>query len=583
MSNELSKFEKTFIVWTDGSLPKETYEFLDSRSFSEIVGYYLDELRMHESNLLRIFPQGLEDAEQVKVIVDLFKKLYYNTVEDIERDYPEYEHLLGDRYNLQQFIENLYNFWRGFERYIVCSSLDEMGYDKRPYRTFRDTISHMNHLVRKTYRDISENLMGESYNVYRQVSSGFSVGIIAVNKEWGCPDEYMRLDAIPMVTQVLLYPPLILDPLMNKRKGSFKKVESNPLEGIEFQDKQWLCYPAKVGSLLIHIYFHNKFMSLGCSAANLFELAKSEDLERKPDAIYAFGVDEDGLDRFGCETVFYEDEKNDLLIAAVPRKNDYGYFGYLKKMVLTLHNILMMKRGRFPIHGAMVGIELKEGRKANVVIVGDTGAGKSESLEAFRTIGDAKIKDMTIIFDDMGSLEVDDEGRVKAYGTEIGAFVRLDDLQPGFAFGNIDRSIIMSPQKVNARVVLPVTTIEEVLRGNEVDFFLYANNYEEIGEKEEIIERFGTADEALRVFSEGKVMSKGTTESSGVVKTYFANIFGPPQYKELHDNIATRYFGKMFETGVFVGQVRTRLGIEGYETEGPMIAAQELLKLIDRS
>ncbi len=580
MSNELSIFEKTVIVWTDGSLPKETYEFLDSKSFSEIVGYYLDDLRLHESKHLNIFPEGLGEKRQVDIIVGLFKKLYYNSVEDIQRDYPEYSHLLKDRYLLQQFIENLYNFWRGFERYIVCSSLDEMGYDKRPYRTFRDTISHMNHLVRKTYRDISENLMGDSYKVYRQVSSGFSVGVIAVNKDWGCPREYMQLNNVPIVTQVLLYPPLILDPLMNKRKGSFKKVDSNPLDGVKFKQKQWLCYPAKVGDLLIHIYFHNKFMGLGCSAANLFDLAKGEDLERKPDAIYAFGVDEDSLDDFGCETVFYEDDKNNLLIAAVPRKDEYGYFGYLKKMVLTLHNVLMMKRGRLPLHGAMVNIELKEGKKANVVILGDTGAGKSESLEAFRIIGDEQIRDMVIIFDDMGSFDIDEDS-VKAYGTEIGAFVRLDDLQPGFAFGNIDRSIIMSPHKVNARVVLPVTTIEEVTQGHDIDFFLYANNYEEINGENQIIEKFKSPEDAIKVFSEGKVMSKGTTESTGVVNTYYANIFGPSEYKELHDSLAKKYFEKLFETGVFVGQIRTRLGIEGYETEGPMIAAKELLGKIN--
>ena len=32
----------------------------------------------------------------------------------------------------------------------------------------------------------------------------------------------------------------------------------------------------------------------------------------------------------------------------------------------------------------------------------------------------------------MGSLDMDEEGNIIGYGTEIGAFVRLDDLQPGF-------------------------------------------------------------------------------------------------------------------------------------------------------
>ncbi len=36
----------------------------------------------------------------------------------------------------------------------------------------------------------------------------------------------------------------------------------------------------------------------------------------------------------------------------------------------------------------------------------------------------------------------------------------------------------------------------------------------------------------LDIFREGAVMSKGTTTSSGLVHSYFANIFGPPEYKD---------------------------------------------------
>jgi energy-coupling factor transporter ATP-binding protein EcfA2 len=112
-------------------------------------------------------------------------------------------------------------------------------------------------------------------------------------------------------------------------------------------------------------------------------------------------------------------------------------------MVLTLHNVIKMKSGRLPFHGALLSIQLKGGKTANVLLMGDTGAGKSESIEALRGMADAEIRDLSIIADDMGSLELREDG-VIAYGTEIGAFLRLDDLSPGFAFGQIDRAIIMS-------------------------------------------------------------------------------------------------------------------------------------------
>ena len=53
---------------------------------------------------------------------------------------------------------------------------------------------------------------------------------------------------------------------------------------------------------------------------------------------------------------------------------------------------------------AMVNIIMNNGHEANVVIMGDSGAGKSESLEAFRSLSEDYISDMTIIFDDMGHL-----------------------------------------------------------------------------------------------------------------------------------------------------------------------------------
>ena len=190
---------------------------------------------------------------------------------------------------------------------------------------------------------------------------------------------------------------------------------------------------------------------------------------------------------------------------------------------------------------------------------------------------------MTVIADDMGSLEIDSNDDIIGYGTEIGAFLRLDDLQPGFAFGQIDRSIFMSPSQINARVVLPITTFENVIRGHKIDFIFYANNYEEVDGEHPIIERFNSPEQALQVFKEGAVMSKGTTTSKGLVHSYFANIFGPPQYREIHDKLAIKYFDAFFKKDVFVGQMRTRLGIPGYEITGPELAAKKLLNTFNRT
>ncbi len=63
-----------------------------------------------------------------------------------------------------------------------------------------------------------------------------------------------------------------------------------------------------------------------------------------------------------------------------------------------------------PFHGAMVKILLQGNKEATILMMGDTGAGKSETLEAFRVLGEKHIRELTIIADDMGSIELDENG-----------------------------------------------------------------------------------------------------------------------------------------------------------------------------
>ncbi|HRZ39737.1 MAG TPA: phosphoenolpyruvate carboxykinase [Candidatus Omnitrophota bacterium] len=580
---EFEILDRKVIIRIKDRLCETGEELLTSSLFKHILKICVQELKEHNSYLLKIFPNPKIQADDLGGILKTFLFLTKMPSDLVPKVVPEAAGFLKHKALLNEFVDYLYNYWRSYDRFVICSS-KELGFETRPYRIFNNTVEHLTHLVRATYRDIQENITGSHPNIYRQVRAGAEISTIAVpNKIQFTSKDYAHINAIPVIQQVLLYPPLILNPPMNKRTGSFERVEKNPIKSIEIDKEDWLCYPAKVGDLLIFVYFHKKFAELGFSLCNLFELAQDEDLKRKPDAIYFFGVKRSSIEGLGKSlTIFYEDKKEDLLVAAAPNDDEFGYFGYLKKMVLTLHNIIMMKRGILPFHGALVQIMLPKNKKATVLLIGDTGAGKSETLEALRELGKADVQDIIIIADDMGSIQFDKKGDAIGYGTEIGAFLRLDDLQPGYAFGQMDRAIIMSPNKVNARIVLPVTTFERVITGFKIDYILYANNYEEIDTEHPLIEQMKDGELALRIFREGTVMSKGTTTSTGLVHSYFANIFGPPQYKDLHEKLAQKYFKKFFESKIFVGQMRTRLGIPGHERTGPSEAAKALLEILNK-
>lgn len=181
--------------------------------------------------------------------------------------------------------------------------------------------------------------------------------------------------------------------------------------------------------------------------------------------------------------------------------------------------------------------------------MGDSGAGKSETIEQIKVYGAAYIRDLITVYDDMGLLSLDEKGTVKTSGTEIGAFVRLDDLDAGYSFKELDRSVFMNPDKVNARIVIPITEYKDVVAKHDVDMFLYANNYEENGDS---LSFFDNVDDALKVFRAGNRMAKGTTTEYGLVGSYFANPFGPVQRQDQCEPLLQDYFQRMFDQGVKV-------------------------------
>ena len=143
----------------------------------------------------------------------------------------------------------------------------------------------------------------------------------------------------------------------------------------------------------------------------------------------------------------------------------------------------------------------------------------------------------------MGSLGIMPDGQITAWGTEIGAFIRLDDLTPGYAYTEIDRAIFMNPNLKNARLVLPITEYRQIITGYPVDMFLYANNYDNVDDEHPHLEIITDKKNILEIFSSGARLAKGTTDEMGISHTYFANPFGAIQKREAHQKLADQMVG----------------------------------------
>ena len=551
-------------------------KLLNSYGFRRVVDSFIKQfLKKEEVVIFDYYIEhfGSED-NLVDAFIEVFKLLTVFEIEEVVAVDNKYSKFFEDKDLFIEVTELLFEYWKRLERYTIVRN-NRLGEGLQNVR-FIQANDMFNDLILSTGRRIQTTVIGRESRIFRQSIAGANAGLTLNDVNWNCPIEYKGLTSIPFISTVVFHPPYISYTKRNTRDGIFQEHQQNPIQNLVLNEDDWFVFPAKVGNMLTFVYFHKDFMVHGVGLSNLFEIAtENEYIGKKPDMIYIFGYPDGHEEK---RTFYYKDKKNDILIGYANYCDDIDYFGYMKKMLLTLHNVKQIENERLPIHGAMVNIVLRNGKESNIIIMGDSGAGKSESLEAFRTLNENYIRHMRVIFDDMGYLKKEEDGTIKAYGTEIGAFVRVDDLDPAYAFAQLDRGVYTNMDRVNARVTIPISTYEIISRGYPIDYFLYANNYNEAEKK---ILLYDDLDKAIPIFEDGARKAKGTTTETGLVKSYFANPFGPVQEREATEKLVRSYFSDMKEAGVKIGEIHTSLAIEGKAKDGPREAAEELFSLIN--
>ena len=531
---------------------KDTYSLVNSDELLEIIKLYLDSKNPE-------YDDDAFDNATPEQYVQVLKKILI----DDDSAFDKY-----DPKDILASVEDLYSFYRSLLRVTVINYNNS----KIAGNEFKMIDGQLNDLVREAYRVVEEKLQGFPNQTYRQVNAGSNASMLVQTHDWPIPEGYDQLRDIDFIDTVMLRPPMMMHTKSNKREGVFSAVSENPIKRFTGQKGQWYCYPAKIGESLAYIYFNVDYLVNGIALSNLFQLARPDEVRgQKPDLILLFGLKETE----GMVSHYYHDTKNDIWVGEVPYTDKTTYFGYMKKMCLTLHNLHQIYNGSLPIHVSMLRVRFTNGKEKNVVFFGDSGAGKSESIEAMQEIADDKIVDMETIFDDMGSFTIGDDGKIYAQGTETGAFVRLDDLSSAVAFNNMDRGVYLNPELSNARVIIPADTYENVIQHHPIDMWVYANNYDDkVG-----IHHFENEDEAKKVFVAGKRKALGTTDEVGMSTTFFANPFGPVQEEEKTKPIIDKVFNKLFANNVYVGEIYTHLGNDKSK-EALHESARELLDVL---
>jgi len=569
--------EKQLVMNFSEKFCKTEIEVINSACFADVWGRFIDHLYKTENQaflgVLNIFPK----KKVKKATIDLLKHLLVFSVEEVKEQDPFFCQALEKQDVLYDLVQEFYNNWRRIERYAVISTKAKM--NSVESGAFIEAQTDFNNVILKTYRTICEKLYGAKFPIYRQLPAGVNAALLLSRNAWmGENSYYSFLAKSEAIEQIVIRPPFISYSAKNKRTGTYQEVFKNPCDAIKdkFKASEYYCYAAMVGSALTYVYFHRDYLAHGITICNLFEFVPLSEVKgKKPDCIYIFGCDIEG------DSVFYHDKEEGIYVGVAPHNDSIDYFGYMKKMLLTLYNVSMIEQGNLPLHGACVHITMRSGETKNIVIIGDSGAGKSESLEALSEMAGDDISAQLTVFDDMGTFKRMPNGEILAFGTEIGAFVRLDDMTSGYAYKEMDRAIFMNPDKVNSRLVIPVATYPQIMLGYKPDMVLYANNYEaDVAEGNEV-EFFDNVKDAERDFIRGARFAKGTTQEIGLSETFFANPFGPVQREEMTRPLIDSYFSQLYNEGVKIGVLHTRLAVPGMEHEGPAKAAAQLFKILE--
>ena len=480
--------------------------------------------------------KGEKHSQEAKQKEDLIANLSLKDILQIfERDALGKE-LERDR-AIVRFLDGCYHHYRNksFSRLVRLNNeiITTSTESQKSFKTkISDKAENLSELIINTRRMLLDKV-GLGHGVSRShgldASPNVTAGEISGHFS-NIPSAYSKLAHTNLTVTADIKTGVHYETSVNKRAFPFYELEHNPLDLDGYDPEDWVAVPLSVGKWLIIAYIHK---SRGCiemepGLLNLFPLYKIDNnfIDKKPDGIFFFGFPDAKKEDLG----FYHDKEDDLLIGMVPKLPEYGYFGYCKKPILTLHNVLAILKGDFPLHCG-----------CNRYVVGFD----KDTDEPF-------ISDIYIKADDMGKAEFykkdnDKLKTLKFFGTEIGAFACLDGFSEQAKLQLVGREIGYNASAgTNARQIVPVAEEKEVSTGSDLDLLLYINNYDLKKPGETMVDTNMPVKDAIIHFHDGRRCAAGSTQTGrgGTEISYWANPF--PLLKDndgtiLHKDLYEKY------------------------------------------
>ena len=302
-----------------------------------------------------------------------------------------------------------------------------------------------------------------------------------------------------------------------KRLGKFME-KINP--------KDYICKMVQVGpvkTLLVMNRAYAHYMAEEMRLFPQFDLSAEDIASLEPDAISFMGIPRKVMGDDYKVGYFMDEDINgrQIPVSWVDAEKFTDYVGYLKKPLLTVANEKVKESGGMPVHGSAFTVVFKNGLRKTLVIGGDSGAGKSETIiamieQAIKEEGEAvDVEGIDMLAGDMLSMYEGKDGQMYMIGTEEGDFMRMSDISGDWRSRFRDRlkkaSTTNKKHPTNPRMTIGgLCDPEGFLRPVRVNNFYYIDNYtvpngksfEEVKSPENLI---------MDIYARGYRREKGTS------------------------------------------------------------------------